>query len=489
MDIRKELYIGGRWITPAGDGVIQVIDSVTEELMGTVPRGGAAEVESAVTAANDALPAWSMTSVSERAGVLRAIAAGLAEREDELATLMAREVGTPIGVSHRVQVGLAGDVFRSMADTVEERPDRQVVGNSVLFDQPVGVVAAITPWNYPLYQLAAKLAPALGAGCTAILKPAGAAPLATFALAEIIESLGLPPGTVNLITGPGSEIGEIMARHDRVDMVSLTGSTRAGIRVGELAAGTVKKVALELGGKSAFIILEDSDLAKAMPVAVRASFVNNGQTCSALTRLIVPRSRLAEVEERLAELVGAMTVGDPLDPSTDLGPMVSAGQRDSVQDYISIGIAEGAQVITGGVGHPDGIHGGFFVKPTVLSDVTRDMRVAQEEIFGPVLVVLAAEDDDDAVAIANDSEYGLSGGVWSEDQARAISVARRLRTGQVAVNGGRFNVKAPFGGFRKSGVGRELGEHGLAEYIEVMAINLPAAADPNTVALAPGEHP
>ncbi len=367
-------------------------------------------------------------------------------------------------------------MFRSIADAVDETPLQSTIGTSVLLRQPAGVVAAITPWNYPLYQLAAKLAPSLGAGCTTVLKPAGAAPLATFALAEVIESLDLPAGTVNLVTGPGAVIGELMAAHPNVDMVSITGSTGAGVRVAQLAAATVKRVTLELGGKSPFVILDDSDLSAVIPTAVRAGFVNNGQTCSALTRIIVPRSMLAEVEERLAALVGAMVVGDPLDPATELGPMVTAAQRDSVNNYISIGLGEGARLIAGGAEAPDGLDRGFYVRPTVLSGVTRDMVVAQEEIFGPVLVVLAADSEDEAVDIANDSIYGLSGGVWSGDQDRAIAVARRLRTGQVAINGGRFNVAAPFGGYKQSGIGRELGEHGLAEYFELTSLQLPASA-------------
>ena len=411
MDVRKELYIGGRWVQPAGQGDIDVIDSRTEDVMGRVPRGGGADVERAAAAARTAFPAWSQTPVADRVAALRALADGLEARGEQLAEMMSREVGTPIAISRRVQVGLSVDVFRSIAGIAADFPLETRIGTSLLVRQPAGVVAAITPWNYPLYQLAAKLAPALAAGCTIILKPAGAAPLAAFVLAEVIDGLGLPPGTVNVISGPGSQIGEMLAAHPDVDMVSITGSTQAGVRVAQAAAQTVKRVTLELGGKSAFILLDDTDLAAALPVAVRSCFVNNGQTCSALTRLIVPRPLLAEVEEGLAELIGAMRVGDPLDPGTDLGP---------------------------------------------------------------VLAVLAADGEDEAVRIANDSEYGLAGGVWSADQDRAIAVARRLRTGQVAVNGGRFNVRAPFGGYRASGVGRELGEHGLAEYFELTSLQLPA---------------
>ncbi len=476
MHVRNELYIGGQWVQPAAEGGIEVIDSRTEDVMGQVPRGGGADVERAVAAARAAFPAWSQTPVADRAAELRALADGLEARVEPLAEMMSREVGTPIASSRRVQVGLAVDVFRSMADIAAEFPLETRTGNSLLIRQPAGVVAAITPWNYPLYQLAAKLAPAMAAGCTIILKPAGAAPLAAFVLAEVIEGLGLPPGTVNVISGPGRQIGEMLAAHPDVDMVSITGSTQAGIKVAQAAAKTVKRVTLELGGKSPFILLDDSDLTAALPVAVRSCFVNNGQTCAALTRLIVPRRLLPAVEDGLADLVGAMRVGDPLDPSTDLGPVVSAGQRQTIRDYIKQGSAEGAALVAGGEDAPEGLDRGFYVRPTVFSAVTPDMVIAREEIFGPVLAVLPADSEDEAVRIANDSEYGLSGGVWSGDQDRAVAVARRLRTGQVAVNGGRFNVRAPFGGYRASGVGRELGEHGLAEYFELTSLQLPAGS-------------
>jgi aldehyde dehydrogenase (NAD+) len=476
VEARKELYLAGRWSAPESSDTIAVVDSSTEEIMGSVPRGGAAEVELAVAAARDALPLWSTSPVDERIDVLHRIADGLTGRTDSLAKTMSREVGTPLATSKRVQVGLAADVFRSIADVLAEFPLEERIGTSLLIRQPVGVVAAITPWNYPLYQLAAKLAAALAAGCTTILKPAGVAPLGAFVLAEIIDTLGLPPGTVNLVSGPGAEIGELMAAHPGVDMVSITGSTQAGVKVAQAAAPTVKKVALELGGKSAFIILDGSDLDAALPNAVRSCFVNNGQTCAALTRLIVPRDQLTAVESGLAELIGAMRVGDPLAEETTLGPLVSAGQRASVRGYIEQGIAEGATLVAGGPEPPEGLDRGFYVRPTVFSNVTPDMVVAREEIFGPVLVVLPADSEDDAVRIANDSDYGLSGGVWSSDEERSIAVARRLRTGQVAINGGRFNVRAPFGGFKHSGVGRELGEHGLAEYFELTSLQLPAGS-------------
>jgi aldehyde dehydrogenase (NAD+) len=474
VDVRKELYIDGRWVQPGTDGAIDVIDSRTEDVMGSVPRGGGADGQRAVAAARAAFPAWSATPVGERAAALRSLADGLAARTDQLAETMSREVGTPIAISRRVQVGLAVDVLRSMADLVEDLPFETRVGSSLVIRQPAGVVAAITPWNYPLYQLAAKLGPALAAGCTIVVKPAGAAPLAAFVLAEVVDGLDLPPGTVNVVSGPGSAIGEMLAAHPDVDMVSITGSTQAGIRVARAAAQTVKRFTLELGGKSPFILLDDSDLDAALPVAVRSCFVNNGQTCAALTRLIVPRELLPAVEDGLAGLIGQLRVGDPLDSGSDLGPMVTDDQRQNIRGYIEQGSAEGARLVVGGPDAPSGLERGFYVRPTVFSAVTPDMVIAREEIFGPVLVVIPVDGEDEAVRIANDSEYGLSGGVWSGDQDRAVAVARRLRTGQVAVNGGRFNVRAPFGGYRSSGVGRELGEHGLAEYFELTSLQLPA---------------
>src|SRR5580692_5437237 len=342
VEVRKELYIGGRWVQPAGDGDIDVIDSRTEDVMGRVPGCRGAGGQRAGAAARAAFPAWSRTPIAHRAAALRALADGLEARVEELAEMMSCEVGTPIVVSRRVQVGLAVDVFRSMADIVCDFPLESRIGTSLLIRQPAGVVAAITPWNYPLYQLAAKLAPAMAAGCAIVLKPAGAAPLAAFVLAEVVDELGLPPGTVNIISGPGSQIGEMLAAHPDVDMVSITGSTRAGVRVAQAAAPTVKRVTLELGGKSPFIVLDDSDLSAALPAAVRSCFVNNGQTCSALTRLIVPRELMAAVEDGLAGLVGALRVGDPLDPDIDLGPVVTAGQRQTIRGYIEQGGTEGA---------------------------------------------------------------------------------------------------------------------------------------------------
>ena len=458
-------FIGGAWVAGTGD-VLPVADAVTGLQMGHVPNADAHTVDLAVHAAAAAFPAWAATSVKERADMLRLVADALVAHADELAPLMAREVGTPLAISERVQVGLAVSIFCSMADLVEQQPDREQIGTSLVLRRPAGVVAAVTPWNYPLYQLAAKIAPAMAAGCTSVVKPSSAAPLATFAFARILEEIGLPGGVVNVISGAGRTVGEALVSHRGIDMVSFTGSTGAGARVAELAAFGIRRTTLELGGKSAFVLLDGADLEPALAAAVRGGFVNNGQTCSATTRLLVPRDLLGRVEEVVAAAVDAFTVGDPLVASTDIGPLVSAAQQRSVADYIDLGGREGT-VITAQVDVPED---GFFVSPTVFSRLDPSARVVREEIFGPVLSIVAYDDVDHAVRMADDSEYGLSGAVWGPDVETAVRVAARMRTGQVAVNGGRFNVEAPFGGYRKSGIGRELGRHGLAEYSELTSL-------------------
>jgi aldehyde dehydrogenase (NAD+) len=471
-----ELYVDGAWVAPERVGeAIRVEDAVTGGTLGTVPVASEADADRAVRAAVRALPSWSTTPLSERTSLLRRLADELEHRADELAPLMTREVGTPLAISRRVQVGLPVAILRAMAEDAEDalRPER--LGTSLVLRQPVGVVAAITPWNYPLYQLMAKMAPALVAGNTLVVKPSSVAPLSTYLLAEIVASLDLPPGVCNVITGRGAVIGEALATHPMVDMVSLTGSTAAGARVAELAAPMIKRVALELGGKSAFLVTAGADLDAAIPAAVRMCFVNNGQTCAATTRLLVPDQDLAEVEERLVELVGGMTVGDPFEEGTDIGPLASSRQQASVAGYLAQAHGAGT-VIVGGPGEVPGVGGGFYVRPTVVSRVDRSSALAREEIFGPVLAVMGTRDTDDAVATANASEYGLSGAVWAPTVDEGIEVASRLRTGQVAVNGGRFNARAPFGGFKQSGVGRELGPHGLAEYVELSSLQLPNEA-------------
>ncbi len=473
---RRELYIGGEWVAPSTSDVISVDEAATTDIIGTVPAGDASDGERAILAARGAFDEWSQVPAAQRADVVEALGKGLREREAELAEIMAKEVGTPIASSVRVQVGLSASVFETIAEAARELPAEERIGNSMIIRVPAGVVGAITPWNYPLYQLAAKVGPALAAGCTVVVKPSSVAPLATFVLADMIHEMGLPAGTFNLVSGRGALVGDLLSSHKEVDMVSLTGSTGAGQQVAKAASDTIKKVALELGGKSAFLLAEGADLDAAIGAAVRGCFVNNGQTCSATTRLIVPSSLLAEVEERVAALVNAFTVGNPLDPSTDIGPVASSGQYRTVKEYIDLGMQEGT-LIAGGPGTPEGLDRGYFVKPTVFSRLSPSARVVQEEIFGPVLSIVAYDGIDQGIAFANDSEFGLSGAVFAADIPEAVRIASQLRTGQVAINGGRFNAKAPFGGFKTSGIGRELGHHGLLEYYELLSMQFPSADD------------
>ena len=472
VNVRDKIYIGGRWVQSAGTGVLEVINSTTEQVMGSVPEGTVEDVDNAVAAARSAFESWSQTSVQERADWMQRISEGLAARVDEIAELIAQEVGMPIKLSNIIQAGLPTTTFGSMPKLLAELQWEEEVGNSLIVREPVGVVGAITPWNYPLHQIAAKVAPALAAGCTVILKPSQVAPLNAALLADVVDEVGLPAGVFNLVTGRGSVIGEALARHPDVDMISFTGSTEAGRRVSEAAAGTIKRVALELGGKSPNVILEDANLERAISDGVSKCFLNSGQTCSALTRMLVPRSRLAEAEQIAAAVAEQFKPGDPFESGTMLGPLVSEGQRKLVRDYITKGTEEGAKLVTGGVEPPQGLEQGYFVRPTVFSEVTPEMTIAQEEIFGPVLAIMPYEDDEDAVRIANDSVYGLAGGVWSADEERAKRIARRIRTGQVEINGGAFNPLAPFGGYKQSGYGRELGRFGLEEFLQIKSLQL-----------------
>ena len=469
---RDRLFIGGKWVEPDGTGTLDVINSATEEVMGTIPEGSPVDAARAVAAAKSAFPGWSETPVEARAALLDAVADGLKARGDELRDIIADEVGMPVALTPGYQLGSPPFVFHFYADLVRKFAFEAEVGNSVVVREPVGVVVAITPWNYPLHQIALKVAPAMAAGNTVVLKPSEVAPLNAFILAEVMEAAGVPPGVFNLVTGTGPVVGEALVGSPDVDMVSFTGSTRAGKRVSELASATVKKVALELGGKSANLILDDADLETAVRRGVQQVMVNSGQSCNAWSRMLVPRARQEEAVRIAAEAVGQAPVGDPHDDQSFVGPLVSAAQLERVRGYIRKGQEEGARLVTGGADSPDGVERGYFVRPTIFADVRPDMTIAREEIFGPVVSIIPFDTEEEAIAIANDSIYGLAGAVWSADSERAKRVARRIRTGQVDINGGGFNMLAPFGGYKQSGNGRELGTFGLEEFLEVKSLQL-----------------
>ena len=473
MLVRDKLFIGGRWVAPSGREMIDVHNAGTGEVMGRVPAGSAKDVDVAVAAARRAFESWSNTSADQRAELLGKISANLKARADELAKTIAQEVGMPLKLAGRIQAGLPIANFANFAKLLKEFVFENRVGNSLVVREPVGVVAAITPWNYPLHQIALKVAPALAAGCTVVLKPSEVAPFNAFILAEAIEAAGLPQGVFNLVTGFGADAGEALVRHRDIDMISFTGSTRAGKRISELAAQSVKRVALELGGKSASVILDDAELATAVKGTVNGCYLNSGQTCTALTRMLVPDSLYQDAARIAAEVAKSFTVGDPLAETTRLGPLSSQAQLERVRGYIRKGLQEGAELLAGGAEPPEGVPpGGYYVKPTVFGRVRNDMTIAREEIFGPVLSIIAYKDEEDAVRIANDTVYGLAGAVWSRDDARAQRVARRIRAGQVDVNGGAFNMNAPFGGFKQSGHGREAGVYGLEEFLEYKSLQL-----------------
>lgn len=470
INSRDRLYVAGRWSDSAGREKIDVINPATEQLLGQIPAGTAADVDLAVNAAREALEGWANTPLEERVEFLRQIQAGLEARLDEIATLISLEVGTPLKMAQRIQAGLPVAEIGSFIEAAAHLSLEEQIGNSTVCREPKGVVACITPWNYPLHQIVSKVAPALLAGCTVVLKPSEVAPLNAFLLAEVIAAVGLPAGVFNLVTGYGATVGEALAAHPGVNMISFTGSTVAGKRVATLAAQDVKRLALELGGKSASIILEDADIAKAVKGTVSSCFLNSGQTCNALTRLLVPRQRYDEICRLVIEAANSFTVGDPLDPDTKLGPLVSDLQRDRVRALICSGIDEGAELLTGGPEAPAGFAKGYFVKPTVFGQVAPSMQIAQTEIFGPVLCIMPYQGEEDAVAIANGTIYGLAAAVWGNDAVRANQVARKLKAGQVDINGARFNLNAPFGGYKQSGLGRELGRYGLEEFLEFKAI-------------------
>jgi aldehyde dehydrogenase (NAD+) len=469
---RMDIYVAGKWVPSSGTGGIDVIDPATEEVVGTVAEGTADDVDRAVAAAAGAFSAWSATAKEERVDYLVAIANGLADREDELARLIAREVGTPLRQSVRSQVGGSIQQVRDAAEVLRNYDFDSSVGSAIIAREPIGVVAAITPWNFPLSQVVFKVAPALAAGCTIVVKPSEVAPLSLYVLAEVCGAVGLPPGVFNLVSGYGPVVGEALATHPDVDMVTFTGSTHAGKRVSELASKSVKRVTLELGGKSPNVLLDDADFATAIQDGVQDAFFNTGQTCSALTRMLVPRSRLAEAEEIALEATKEIAVVNPFEDVDrySIGPVVNRTQYERVRRCIDIGIEEGARLITGGAQRPEGFDRGYFVRPTIFSDVRTNMTIAREEIFGPVLSIMPYDTDEDAIDIANDSMYGLAGGVWSSDPERATRVARKLRVGMVRINGGGYGTGVPFGGYRQSGNGRENGVFGLEEFLEIKAM-------------------
>ena len=460
---RDKIYLDGAWTAPSSAEKIPVENPATEEILGHVPAGTAEDVDRAVAAARRAFPGWAATPMAERGAMLGRLHEALAARAGDIARTVGLELGTPLKVAQAVQAGLPLTVLRGYADLAAQPVREETIGNSLIAREPVGVVGAITPWNYPLHQVVAKVAAALAAGCPVVLKPSELTPLVAYLLIDAADEAGLPPGVLNLVPGTGAVVGAAIAGHPDVDMVSFTGSTATGRAITHAAADRIARVALELGGKSANVILEDADVTRAVKVGVGNAFLNSGQTCTAWTRMLVHRSRYDTAVELAAKAAAAYTTGDPFDEGTRLGPLVSAAQRDRVLGFIA---RADARRVAGDAPVPDK---GYFVAPTVFADVDPASELAQEEIFGPVLSIIAFDDDDHAVEIANNSKYGLAGGVWGSDD-RALAVARRLRTGAVDVNGGAFNPLAPFGGYKQSGIGRELGPHGLSEFQQTKAI-------------------
>ncbi|MDX6350501.1 MAG: aldehyde dehydrogenase [Streptomyces sp.] len=462
MKAHDAMYIDGAWRPAAGTDTIAVVNPADEQVIATVPAGTAADVDAAVRAARAAFPGWAATAPAERAARLTALRDALAARREEIAETVTAELGSPLPFSQAVHADVPIAVAGSYATLLATHPFEEQVGNSTVHHEPVGVVGAITPWNYPLHQIVAKVAPALAAGCTVVLKPAEDTPLVAQLFAEVIDEAGFPAGTFNLVTGLGPVAGQALAEHADVDLVSFTGSTAVGRRIAATAGAAVKRVALELGGKSANVILPSADLARAVNVGVANVMSNSGQTCSAWTRMLVHRDQYDEAVALATAAAAKYVAGGRI------GPLVNAKQQARVRGYIEQGVKEGGRLVAGGPEAP--LDTGYYVAATVFADVTPDMTIAQEEIFGPVLSILRYEDEDDALRIANGTVYGLAGAVWAGDQDEAVAFARRMDTGQVDINGGRFNPLAPFGGHKQSGFGRELGAHGLAEYLHTKSL-------------------
>jgi aldehyde dehydrogenase (NAD+) len=463
-------FIGGEWVLPAAQGRSAVIDPSTEEPIAEIALGSAPDVALAVAAARRAFESWSVTSPQNRAALLDRVHGLLLQRAESFAQVISQEMGCAITAARSAQVPLAAEHVRVARDLAVSYPFLTHRGSTAILREAIGVCGLITPWNWPLYQITAKVAPALAAGCTVVLKPSELSPLSALLFAELMQDAGVPAGVFNLVNGEGAEVGAALATHTDVDMISITGSTRAGVLVAQAAAPTVKRVAQELGGKSPNVILPDADFARAIPAAVAAGLRNVGQSCSAPTRIIVPRERLAEVERIACEAASALVVGDPRLPQTTHGPVANRAQFTRVQEMIEVGIAEGARLVCGGPGRPQGLERGFYCRPTLFSNVQPQMRIAQEEIFGPVLVILAYDSVDEAVAIANGTVYGLGAHVQGRDLAAARAVAARIRSGQVHINNPPWSPEAPFGGYKRSGNGREFGIEGLEEYLETKAM-------------------
>lgn len=467
---RTDLLVDGAWRRPAAAGIAEVEDPATGLVIGTAADGDAADVDVAVASARRALPGWSGMPLERRLELLGDWLTRLEAQHDVLVDTIVAEVGAPVALAREAHVGMALDVLRAYLDEAHAVHWEQRLGSSLVLREAAGVAACITPWNWPLYQVLAKIGGALVAGCPVVLKPAELTPLSAYLLADAALEAGLPAGVLNLVPGSGRVVGEALVGHPDVDVVSFTGSTAVGVRISQLAAVDVKRVCLELGGKSASLVLPDADLDVAVPASVQGAMLNSGQTCSAWSRLLVPQSALAEVLERAAAEVGRMQVGDPASEETELGPVASAAQRTTVTGFVERAAAAGARVVAGGVDNP--LDRGHFVMPTVVTGVGQDSEIVRDEVFGPVVTVQGYADEDEAVALANDSAYGLHGAVWSGDQDRAVAVARRLRTGQVDVNGAAFNPAAPFGGYGRSGNGRELGRYGIEEFLEIKSVQL-----------------
>ena len=466
---RDRIFINGEWVPSTGAGTITVINPVTEEVTATIPAGSAEDVDRAARAAADAFPAWSRTSVDERLAVLHELAKLTEARADEITNAIVSEIEQPASIAAVAQAAGAVEDLTSIAESLPEVVWDEQVGHTVVSRDAAGVVGAITPWNGPMRMVCMKAGAALAAGCTVVLKGTEVAPLSSFIFAEMVAEAGLPAGVFNLVSGDGPVVGEAIVTHPLVDMVSLTGSVRAGTRVMELAARGVKKVALELGGKSANVILEDADLERAINDGIEDAFRNSGQVCGGLSRVLVPRARLAEAEELAVRKAESYVLGDPYDQATTLGPVANATQRRRIRDYIESGLAEGVRLLTGGPEAPEGLDRGFFVRPTVFSG-DNTSRIAREEIFGPVIVIIPFDDEDDAFRIANDTQYGLAGAIWAGEEDRARELARKLRAGRIRINGSPINPRAPHGGFKLSGIGREFGRYGIEEFLEYKAI-------------------